>query len=339
MRSFDQQQVDTNAFDDPTFGPAVPPFSATLVGITEGPGDFDDLSKALVFSPAFLKAHPTVGVAQTLVGVYLDDGADASSVIDAVHAMPSGAGAYPVDGSVVSPASRRAVRFQVTALWIVSSVAALAGAIVVLQLVSRMVSVADGERSSLIALGWQPRDLVTERAIEAAVAAMIAAAVAAVTAYALSSVFPLGALRTFEPHTGRSMDWVIVLGGLVALSAVAIGGGALAGRRSGGLVTRDRSSGRLADVIAASGASMPLAIGARMVTYSAGGRRWHRLYIAGAVGMAGVVGSWVVGLSLTTIADHPARWGVNYDRSSGTRTYQPIRTSSPRSPTTPTLPP
>jgi len=313
VSSFDQQQVDTNAFDDPEVGPAVPPFSATLVGITEAPWDFDDPSKAMVFSPAFLEAHPTVGVVQTLVGVYLDAGTDASLVIDAIRALPGGAGAYQTDGRVVSPDSRRAVRFQVTALWIVTAVAALAAAVVVLQLVSRMATVADEERTSLITLGWRPRDVVTERAIEAAVAAMIAAPVAALTAYALSPVFPLGTLRPFEPHTGPSMDWLTVLGGLAALLVVAIVGGALAGRRRVRLDSGDGSNGRLAEVIATSGASMALATGARMLTHGRGGRRWLHLYIAGVVGMAGVVGSGVVGLSLTTIVDNPARWGVNYD--------------------------
>lgn len=317
VSAYDQQQVDTNAFDSGA-PPAVPPFTVRLVGIYETPSDFDDPSPTMIFPHSFLAAHPTVGVAQTIIATTLQPGVDASTVLDEIRALPNGADAYPVTTRVVSADARRAVRFQVTALWLVVAIAALAAAVVVLQIVGRMLRVSGDERTTLTALGWRRRDILTERALEAAAATIIAAPVAALLAYGLTSLFPLGVLRTFEPDPGLRMDWTATLYGLLALAVIAVLAASLVGVRRPTIQRAPARTGRLTGLATTGGASMPLTTAAGMLTSGRhGGRRSLASLLPGAIAVAGIVGAIVVGLSVTHIVDRPARWGVNFDQLFG----------------------
>ena len=311
VASFDQAQVAANF--DSIDSPAIAPFNARLVGVTETPSDFDEASPQMVFSRSYLAAHPDVGVVQTIIAVYLDDGVDPRAVIDAVHQMPNGEDAYPVPERVVSDSARRAVRFQVTALWLVSALSFLAAAVVIAQVVSRTVRISDDERRSILALGWQRHHLAAERVIESGLAAILAAPIAASVAYALTSRFPIGILRLFEPAPGARGDWPLTVLGVLAVGAVVATTAAVVGMRRPVGTTMRRTVGGLASTVSAHGARMPLAVGACFASAGARGRRPWGSRLAGTVGVAGLVGATVVGLSLTRIIDNPARWGVNFD--------------------------
>lgn len=204
VTSFDQDQLATNRAFSSGEAPAVPLFTATLVGVTDSPSAFDDSTPAMIFSQSFLKAHPTVGIVQTGIAVRLQPGTDADAVMSAVHNMPDGSDAANAQYRIVSADARRAVRFQVIALWLVTAIAAIAAVFVVAQLVSRALKTTDGDGQSLMAIGWRSRDLAIERAIEGCSLAAIAVPVASIIGFAFSAFFPLGLLRTFEPHPGRS---------------------------------------------------------------------------------------------------------------------------------------
>ena len=135
VRSYDQHQVAGNF--DTAEAPAVPPFAATLVGVTDAPTDFDDSSPQMVFPRSFLGAHPDVGVVQTIMAARLAPGIDPRDVMDAIHQLPNGDDAYSAPQRIVSDSARRAVRFQVTALWVVTALSVLAAAVVIAQVVSR----------------------------------------------------------------------------------------------------------------------------------------------------------------------------------------------------------
>ena len=311
VASFDQAQVAANfdSFDSP----AVAPFPATLVGVTESPSDFDEASPQMVFSRAYLGAHPEVGVVQTIIEVHLDEGAEPRTVMDAVHRMPYGEDAYSTTDRVVSDSARRAVRFQVTALWLVSALSTLAAAVVIVQVVSRTVRVSDDERRSILAIGWQRSHLAVERVIEGVIAAAMAAPIAAVIAYAITSRFPVGLLRLLEPTPGARADWTLTVLGVFLVVAVVTTAAVLVGLgRHATTATRD-ASGSVGTKIVARGASMPLAVGISFASADIHGRRPWGSRVAGAVGIAGLVGSAIVGLSLTRIVEHPASWGVNFD--------------------------
>ena len=82
----------------------------------------------------------------------------------------------------MSDSARRAVRFQATALWVVTALSVLAAAVVIAQVVSRTLRVSDEERESMAALGWRRRDLGVERALEGGIAAIAAAPIAGLVA-------------------------------------------------------------------------------------------------------------------------------------------------------------
>lgn len=62
---------------------------------------------------------------------------------------------------------------------------------------------------------------------------------------------------------------------------------------------------------------MPLTVGSRFATSSVRGRASWASLLAGALMVTGLVGSTVVGMSLTEIVDHSPRWGVDYQSSFG----------------------
>ncbi len=309
VRTFDQRQVEGYIGPDvPTEGPT---FTATLVGVTEAPNEFDESSQQLVFSPAFLDVYADVGVVQSLMAMQLGDGTDPGEIINAVRGMEGGVDAFAVPTRIVSTSARRAVSFQVSALWFVSSVTALAAAVVIAQVAARTLRIDESERQSLSALGWTRREFAIERSIEGLIAAGIAAPITALIAWVVTGYFPIGLLELFEPDTGARMDWVVVLLGVVALTIEVVVTAVLIGlshlRRS---VNRNRQ--RLGDALADRGASVALSVGTRFATSTVRNLGAWPSLLAGAFMVAGLVGSMVVGMSLTSIVGHPDRWGVSY---------------------------
>lgn len=318
VTSFDQEQLATNRAFNSGEAPAVPLFTATLVGVTEAPSDFDDSGPAMIFSGSSLNAHPTVGVVQTGIVVSLDPRANPDTVMSAVHGLPGGGDAFNDPSRIVSADARRAVRFQVTSLWLVTAIASIAAVFVIAQLVGRMLKTPDADGLSLTAVGWRPKDLAIERAIEGCWIAVIAAPVAATIGYAMTGLFPLGVLRKFEPDAGARMDWLVTSAVISAALLVVMVVAAVAGRRRSSRVDSPRHVGSFASVVAARGAGVALSTGANMATSGpTGGRRSLGSLAPGAVGLAGLVAAGIVGLSLTNIVDRPVRWGVNYDDLAG----------------------
>ena len=202
------------------------------------------------------------------------------------------------------------MRFQSTALWIVTGIILLGAVIVVMLLLGRVVRRPTSEARALAALGLRSRDLAVERACEALACAAVALAVALVVVFAVSDRFPLGALHVFEPHPGRVLDWTVFGLGAVALLVVAIGAALLA-------APRDRVDGtavaRRRPLLSARG-GVPFVLGAHFARVGpTGTRRSLVSLLAGVVGMAVLVGAVVVGLSVDDMVHTPKRWGVNYE--------------------------
>ncbi|HWC10148.1 MAG TPA: FtsX-like permease family protein [Acidimicrobiales bacterium] len=312
--SFTQEQVAAGfeSLDEP----AVPPFTATLVGISQSPLEFDDSSPAMVFPPSFLRAHPEVGVVQTQIAVRLD-GVDPAGVMDAVRQMPNGSDAYAVPLPVVSESARRAVRFQATALWLVTALSLVATVVVIVQVASRALSIGEDERRSMQALGWRQTDFAMEGLAEAVIMAVLAAPLAVTIAYALTSGFPLGVLRTLEPTPGARIEWrVSVIGVLLVVAVLVVTGVVVATRRIRAAVVH-RDVGPIASWMSRRDAGMPLQVGARFALSGTSGRGPWTSLMAGAIGLAGLVGSVIVGQTLVTVVETPGRWGVSYDRVFG----------------------
>ena len=130
----------------------------------------------------------------------------------------------------------------------------------------------------------------------------------------MTAIFPLGILRSFEPTSGPRAEWFISGLGLALLALVASAGAAYSGLRRTRPHSRVGPVGGLARLFASSNMGLALPTAYRMLgSHPTSGRRSRSLFAAGALGVAGVVASTVVGLSLTSVRDHPYRWGRNYD--------------------------
>ena len=315
VESFDTTQLETNRVFSSGEPPAVPPFTARWVGVVETPADFEEGTPALYYSKDLLSAHPTVGVVQTFLQVDLMNDANANAVLSAIHLLPGGQGAFPTGARIVSVESRRAVRFQATSLWIVTIIALLGAAIVVVQLVGRSVRQPEAETRTLVALGARSRELAIERVIRALACTVVAVPVAVLLARWVAGPFPLGALRAFEPRPGPHLDWSVVGLGIVVMTILAVGGGVIAARR---VEHSQRLRGRLTRRVTVTRGGVPLAVGAHFARVGpSGARRSVASLAAGVVAMAGLVGAGIVGLSLDTVVNTPTHWGVNYDRLFG----------------------
>ena len=316
VASYDQLQLADPSFDF-SGPPRIAPFDATLVGITKSTSEFDDPTPQLVFSQSFLSAHPTAGVVQTMIAVDVEAAADPDAVMSAVRELPDGENAFNVPTRVVSTASRRAVSFQTTALWLVTAIALIAGGVVITLLVARLLRVGDNERSPLTALGWRRGDIALERAIEGVATAAIATPVAVVVGAAVTAMFPLGVLEEFEPDPGLRMDPLATAIGIVVMVVTVVAIATVVGWRRSRPPTRNATD-RWTDSIAKAGAGMPLTTGAQITARgSTGTSSSLGSMVVAAIGFAGLVAAGIVGLSLTRIVDRPDRWGVNYDQLFG----------------------
>jgi hypothetical protein len=314
--SFARSQVETNRAFTSGDPPAVPPFPAKWVGVIQNPTDFEEATPSIYYSEAFLRAHPTVGVVQSIMQLHLADGTDREQVLRAVQSLPGGASAFTTGARIVSDESRRAVRFQATALWIVTAITLIGAAIVTMQLISRSVRRSEHEVRTLASLGLRSRDLAVERILEALVCTVTAVPVALLVARAVAERFPLGALRAFEPHPGPLLDWTVIGVGFVTMLLTAIAGALIATSGDREDVTRRRRAAQQPVTLPKGG--MPLTVGAHYARIGpSGAGRSIVSVVAGMVGMAGLVGAVIVGLNLDDMVNTPARWGVNYDELFG----------------------
>jgi putative ABC transport system permease protein len=316
VASFDATQLQSNRAFNSGQPPAVPVFRTRWVGVVETPADFEEGTPAFYYSKAFLHAHPTVGVVQTIMQIDVKTGTNPPAVLDTIHSFENGRGAFATSGRIVSAESRRAVRFQATALWIVTVIALLGTAIVAMQLAGRSVRQRDDETHTLLALGLCARELAIERAIRALACVTVAIPVAVLVMGAVSLPFPLGSLRAFEPHPGAQVDWSVVALGIVALTLCAVVGGVVAGRRDHDHIRRAHRS--MPRRVTLTRGGMPLAVGAHYARVGPSGARRSAVALAvGVIAMTGLLGAGIVALSLDTIVNTPRRWGVNYDQLFG----------------------
>ncbi len=312
IAAYSVAQVQANAGDSE---PEVPRFDVTLVGVTESPADFDLPVPQLVFPATFLDAHPDIGWIETGIDVRLAPGVARAAVEEQFKALTEPVGASIATSKIVSPDARRAVRFFTTALAVISLVAAVSAAFLVLQVSTRLLELYASDRSSLSALGLARRDLAAERLVEGASAAVLSAFVATIVAVSLSTVFPFGALRTLEPVRGVRFDATVVgLGSATLLVLFAVS--ALAAVRGYRKVPLAGVS--VAQTAVTRSAGVERTAAARMTFYSGAGRRAaSRFLIPGAFCVAGVTASAIVAFSIIRTVDHPVRWGADYDELFG----------------------
>ena len=202
------------------------------------------------------------------------------------------------------------------AVLVLGGVALLASLVVVGQGISRSQAGASEDLRTLRALGLTRSERASALVLPTAVAIVVGITAGALLSVAASPLLPIGIARRAEPTPGVYLDSLVLFGGSGALAAAFVAVSALLAIRAvrgTALVGHSRVPGsRLSSAIARWGASPSLVIGTRFALDA--GPTPNRspvraAVVAGVVAIAGVLAVAVVATSVSTLADHPDRWG------------------------------
>ena len=299
--------------------------SFRVVGVEAAPGEFPPRSATanlpVYLSPAFLETPtgrqiaPQGGNGYEVISVRLRAGASVDDFSAATRPLSDGfrgvQSANDQTGEV-----ERAARAQAVVLRFVAILLALAGALVLGQLLVRDSMDEQQRHGALRALGFTTAQLRLAYAVRSLAVGVAGAVGAVVIAFFASSLFPLGTSRIAEPDPGRAFDWKVLWPGVVATIAVVAALGLLAfesGRR------RATTSGRRsAAVDALHRAPLPVvaAVGTKLALETGGGSRAlpvRATIVAATVAIATITAALTIGSSLHHLLDTPLLYGVTYD--------------------------
>ena len=283
---------------------------AVLVGLIDGPGDLNDASDVVVFSPSLL-ADERIGTSGSVLAIELADGVSVEELRQQLDSIPGGDRLRLERASIVTAETRSAVGTQALGLWILAGLAAVATIVALGQLIVRHTRLTDEDTSTLSALGAPRAQIVGETTARAGIIVAIALALAACVAMSVSGIFPFGFVRRVEPRPGFEIDpLVISLGALV----LALG---LAGWVA--LTTRVRRSApvdrhfRVVDGVAARCHSPALATGVRFAYSSVDSASLASRLGTALLMLAALVGTLTFAVSLRSLVTEPSRYGFNFD--------------------------
>jgi ABC-type lipoprotein release transport system permease subunit len=295
---------------------ATPVVDATLVAVLDGPSELQNDYGLAMFPMALLDAAD-MGVAATQMGVALTPGSTLDDLRDQLDELddPTQFGLSP--GDWVPREVRAAVRAYGQGLAVLAAIAAVATVVVVGQLLGRQVRLPDDERRVLRSIGMSRPQIVGDQLAGAAVATVLGAAGGVVLAYLASGLFPNDFVRHVEPHPGRRLEAVAVLGGATVVAAAILGWVLVA-------VVVSSRPGRRADQVSAIEALarwLPRRVATALRLGFTRQRRDTTRPAAAVVGASAVVGVLVgamtFGASLGDLLDRPARWGHGWDLTVG----------------------
>jgi ABC-type lipoprotein release transport system permease subunit len=202
----------------------------------------------------------------------------------------------------------RAVRPFVVTLWAFAALVALVGGVIVAQTLSRQHRLDGRDHDVLRALGWSRRELVQLALLRGAFIGVVGAATALVTAWAASSIMPIGPLRVLEPSPGRTIDTVVfVAGGALVVALVMAHAASVVIAREPGNPARVRS-----DV--PSRLPAPIGTGVRLALDRGRGTLPVRSTLVGVcIAVAALVASLVYGAALQHFTTTPRLYGWVWD--------------------------
>ncbi|MBV8915782.1 MAG: ABC transporter permease [Acetobacteraceae bacterium] len=307
--------------------PAGPPsLSLRVVGIEAAALEFPPNSVATLpayVSPAFLAAHPQWSVPEeSIVEVAVrlrHGGADVAGL----RANLLRAAGHPVGMGSVDDQSRsvkRSMSMQGLALWLMAGFAALAAALILLQLLIRQFSEDSADDRTAAALGMTPGERFTAGMLPVVVIAVLGSVVALVGAALASPLFPLGTAGIAEPHPGLRIDARALSLGAVAVIGAVLALGALAAARANAIQRRaEVASERPPASLRAAGRfrlPLPLATGLWLALRGGRGRRSapvRATFGALAVGVMATVAALTFGAGLSHLLATPSLYGSTFD--------------------------
>ncbi len=202
------------------------------------------------------------------------------------------------------------------ALWLLALAVALAGGLLVLQVLTRSVSLIGDDVRSLRALGMTRRDVVAGSVAAHAISVVCAVVIGGTVAYGLSPLFPVGEGRQVDPDAGLHADWTVLGIGLAATVLTLVAATSvvtLATLRRDVRTTVGRSSSLTAWLRRV--APVPVSLGVSAAFERAPGARISPVrpaLIGAMVGVLGVVGALTLDQGIHHALDNPQLAGVTW---------------------------
>jgi putative ABC transport system permease protein len=294
------------------------------------PGSRASAGPMALISPPFARTRLARSASYGVqAGVRLRPGGSTQAVLQAARAL---ARRYPAAGGLDATnladqvaATQRAIHPQAIALGLFAGLAALVVLAVLIQLLSRQVSLDAVEFPVLHALGLTRRGLLAVALARLAVVTTVAAVLAVAIGIAASPLMPIGPARLAEPDPGLAVDPLVLgLGGAAIVTAPLLlllpTAWRAAGRPAGPLGTPGRPAPERASRLGAALARAGLVTGSagvRMAFEPGRGRTAVpvRSALAGTiVAVAAVVAALVFGTSLVRLVATPRLYGQDWQQ-------------------------
>jgi hypothetical protein len=193
---------------------------------------------------------------------------------------------------------------------------AVAGGLLVAQVLLRSASLVGQDTGALRAMGMTRRDVATAAVLSHVPTMVGAAVVAGVGAVALSPLFPIGEARDIDPDVGVHADWLVLGIGLAVTLVVLVAAtwivGLLTARREVRYV--ERRSSAMATWLRGKG-PLPVGLGAQMALERGSGARsvpTLPALVGAIVGVLGVVSALTVDHAIHTTLANPRLVGVSW---------------------------
>jgi FtsX-like permease family len=306
-----QRQVDESVVlnEDPE-GPTI---DGVLVGVVDGPADFDDPSATVLF-PSTLLEQP-VGIVATLVPVRLTPGTTLDEFRASLNVLPGHEQLFFQPARVVSESVRDALRTQAIGDVILVIVAGVATVAAVGQLLLRQRAAGPNERTALLSLGYTGRQSALEGIVWAAIVIVAGIALAAVGSLLLTPFVPRGFGRRIDPAAGQ-----VLLDPVILLAAALLTLGLVGWVAVGILVSRPPTAEQpsaAAETLARS-LRPEAATGVRFAF--GGGRNGRPAALTTAaltVAIAAMLAAAVVASNIDALTGDPARYGSDFEYITG----------------------
>jgi ABC-type lipoprotein release transport system permease subunit len=213
----------------------------------------------------------------------------------------------------ISTRAAETIGLEVDALRIAALVAAIAGALVVIQVISRQAAAIAADHQVRQALGMTRPQMAAGSALAIMPAIVTGGLVAVVGAAVASSFLPRGLARRAEPNPGIRVDAAVLAGGFAVTVLIALA----VAWTVGWMFALPARQGARRSVRGAIGPLPPhVAFGVRMAINPAGDR-WRGAAWSGVVGVAlavtGALAVWTVVASADHLRNTPELFGVSAD--------------------------
>jgi len=329
LRVGDSVTVSVTPNNGPGSSSGVVPVAFRVVGIEAAANEFPPQAGPGVnnvwATPAFFRANASSLSTYDTVMLQLRNGAGDIPALQAdVRRLAAGRRAPVYASADLAVNVERSIHLQAVALWLLAALLALAGVLVVAQLLVRQSHLESGEYPTMHALGMSREQLAAVGMIRATVIGLLGAAVAVVVALCLSPLMPVGVARTAEPHPGFTADVpALALGALAVLSLVGMAGGwaawravASAAAMQEAVPTGQTRRSRLADALSRGAAPVTATAGVRLALEPGRGRTAVpvRSTVTGAViGVVALTAALGFSASLDHLLATPRLYGVTWD--------------------------